>query len=73
MPNVRIIVLTVDGHPSLLFSGAVPIRPAFVDVMIRDKYGKQHGGAKHEWEPEPIDPLPVPAAAAIALPATVKT
>jgi hypothetical protein len=74
MAEVRIIVLTVDGHPSILVSGAVPVRAAFVDEMIRLCHGKQPGGAKHEWEIQPDEPSasPVPAAVAIALPASVK-
>jgi hypothetical protein len=72
MSEVRIVVLTVDGHPSFLLSGAVRVRPEFVDETIRGLHGKQPDGAKHEWEVLETT-APTPAAAAVALPATVKT
>jgi hypothetical protein len=72
MPDVRIIVLTVDGHPTFQVSGAVPVRPAFIEETVKSLYGKQPDGAKHEWQVLEI-PGPGPAAAAaVALPASVK-
>jgi hypothetical protein len=66
--EVRIIVLTVEGHPSILVSGAVPVRRAFVDQVAKSLYGKQADGTKHEWKI--LESPAAPAAVAIALPAS---